>query len=212
MEFSPVDDSVLTAASQAVLDMNPGYRALLKSVDVQEAFVMAERSNYLPTIAAFGNYQYQYAKNTIDISLRDFIASSQVGLQFSMSIFQGFQTNAKVQQAQVDVRQTQERLTSTERMLKTGLTSVAGNLRAAKKRIEAQERTVEQAEKSHAIVTARFLSGAATQLDVNDAQLALTQARVNRVQAMYDYAVSSAEFDQLVGRLPSYLQATEQDR
>lgn len=211
MEFIPVEDSVALSTMTAVLERNPGYTALQKSVEVQEAFVMAERSNYLPTISAFGTYSYQYAKNTIDMSLRDLIASSQVGLQFSMSLFQGFQTNAKVQQAQVDVAQSQERLISTERALKTGLTSVLGTLRAARKRIEAQERTVEQATRSHSIVTTRFLSGAATQLDVNDAQLALTQAKVNRIQALYDYAIASAELDQLLGRLPSYARSTEQD-
>jgi outer membrane protein TolC len=205
MEFTPVDESLLSAASELVLQRNPAYAALQKQVEVNEAFVLAEKSNYLPTLAAFGNYQYQAAKNTIDISTADFIASSQVGLQLSMNLFQGLQTNARVEQAQVDVRKSQEQLISTERNLQTGITSVIGNLKAAQKRIEAQERTVDHAMRSYSIVTTRFLSGAATQLDVNDAQLALTQAKVNRIQALYDYLIASAEFDQFIGRLPAYV-------
>jgi len=42
---------------------------------------------------------------------------------------------------------------------------------------------------------------------VNDAQLALTQAKVNRIQAIYDYLVASADLDQLIGHVPEY--ATE---
>ncbi len=83
-----------------------------------------------------------------------------------------------------------------------------GNLNRARTRIEAQQRTVETAERGYKIVTARFLSNAATQLEVNDAQLALTQARVNRVQAVYDYLVASADLDQLTGRLPGYVPET----
>lgn len=211
MQFVPVDDSVMAAAAETVLKVNPSYAAVQKQVEVNEAFVMAERANYLPTISAFGNYQYQSAKNTFNISTNDFFASSQVGLQFSMSLFQGLQTNARVQQTQVDVRKSQEQLVNVERGLRIGLTSTIGSLRAARLRIEAQERTVEQAERGYKIVTARFLSGAATQLEVNDAELALTQAKVNRIQARYDYLVASAELDQFLGRLPANLPASDID-
>lgn len=211
MDYTPVDDSLVATAHDMVLERNPAYSALQKQVEVNEAFVLAEKSNYLPTLAAFGNYQYQTQKNTINMSTADFIASSQVGIQLSLNVFKGLQTNARVEQAQVDVRKSQEQLTSTERNLKTGVTSIIGNLRAAQKRIAAQERTVEQATRSHEIVTTRFLSGAATQLEVNDAQLALMQARMNRVQALYDFLVAQAQFDQLLGRLPAYAQNTETD-
>jgi outer membrane protein TolC len=53
-------------------------------------------------------------------------------------------------------------------------------------------------------VTTRFLANSATQLEVNDAQLALTQAKVNRIQAIYDYLVASADLDQLIGHVPDY--------
>jgi outer membrane protein len=211
MEVVPVDDSLLAAAPQRLLETNYTYAALQKQVEVNEAFVMAERSNYLPTISAFGNYQYQTAKNTFDISTNDFFSSSQIGLQFSLSLFQGLQTNARVQQTQVDVRKSQEQLTNIERNLRIGLTSTIGNLKAAKMRIGAQERTVEQAERGFKIVTARFLSGAATQLEVNDAELALTQAKVNRIQAQFDYLVASAELDQYLGRLPASVPPADLD-
>lgn len=211
MQIEMVDDSLLVNAPQQFLKTNHTYAALQKQVEVNEAFVMAERANYLPTISAFGNYQYQTAKNTFNISMNDFFASSQVGLQFSLSLFQGLQTNARVQQTQVDVRKSQEQLVSVERNLRIGLTSTIGNLKAARLRIDAQERTVEQAERGYKIVTARFLSGAATQLEVNDAELALTQAKVNRIQAQFDYLVASAELDQYLGRLPSSVASQDID-
>ena len=45
---------------------------------------------------------------------------------------------------------------------------------------------------------------------MNDAQLALTQAKVNRVQAIFDYLSASADLEQLIGRLPSYALESEQ--
>jgi len=209
MGFEAVDDSLLARASSLLIQNNPNYAALQGQISVNEAFVLAERSNYLPTLAAFGSYQYQAAKSSFTISTNDFLESSQIGLSLSWSLFQGFQTNARVQQAQVEVLKSEEQRTNAERNLRIGLTATVGSLQAARKRIEAQERTVEQAERGYKIVTARFLSNAATQLEVNDAQLALTQARVNRVQATYDYLIAAAELDQLVGRLPAYVEREE---
>ena len=91
-----------------------------------------------------------------------------------------------------------------------GVRSVIGNLRQARKRIDAQQRTVETAERGYSIVTARFLSNAATQLEVNDAQLALSQAKVNRMQSIYDYLLAATDLDAMLGRLPEYVQRSEE--
>lgn len=210
LTYSTVDSQVLASAMETVLENNASLMALRRQVDVNKALVDIERSNYLPTLAAFGNYQYQVAKNNLNISRRDFIGSSVVGLQLSVNIFQGLQTSARVDQAKVDVRKTEEQITNVENNLRTAVHSVLLQLGQSQKRVEAQTKTVEQAERGYKIATTRFLSGSGTQLEVNDAQLALTQARVNRMQAVYDYLVASADLDQLIGRLPPYAEVVEE--
>ena len=204
LAFEAVDDTLLVNAEGLVLDSNPNLSALGRQIELNGAVVNAERSNYLPTIAAFGTYSYQGIRDNFNFSTNDFYKSSQVGLSLSLNLFQGMQTYARVEQAQLEERKSEEQKVNLERNLKTGIHSVIGTLRQSKKRIEAQQRTVETAERGYKIVTTRFLANAATQLEVNDAQLALTQAKVNRIQAVYDYLVASADLDELIGRLPSY--------
>ena len=210
LSFQSMDEEILKRAESLVMELNPGLSAVKRQIELNGAVVNAERSNYLPTIAAFGQYQYQAAKNEFNFSTNDFYKGSIVGLSLSLSLFQGFQTYARVEQAQLEQRKSEEQQVSLERTLQTGLHSILGNLQQARKRVEAQGRTVEMAERGYKIVTTRFLSNAATQLEVNDAQLALTQAKVNRVQAVYDYLIASADLDQLIGRLPGYLLETEE--
>ncbi len=206
LEFVPYNEQILLSNPEEILlKANSNLHALRYQKEVNEAFVAAERSNYLPTIAAFGTYQYQSQKNKFLFSTNDLIASSQVGLQVSLNLFQGFQTYAKVQQAQIEVQKSEAQLVSVENSLRTALRAAIGTLQQAKKRIEAQTRTVETAERGYAIVSARFMSNASTQLEVNDAQLALTQAKVNRMQAIYDYLTAAADIDHLLGRLPEQL-------
>jgi outer membrane protein len=210
LSFLAVDDTLLARADELLPELNPSISAVRRQIDLNQAAVSAERSNYLPTIAAFGSYQYQASMNNFNFSTNDFYKSSLVGLSISLNVFQGLQTYARVQQAQVDKRKSEEQLNSLEKNLRTALHSIAGNLRQTLKRIEAQEKTVEMAEKGYKIVTTRFVNNAATQLEVNDAQLALTQSKVNRIQAIFDYLNASADLDQLLGRLPSSaLETTE---
>ncbi len=204
LAFEAVDDTLIQNAEGLVIDSNPNLTAIGRQIELNGAVVNAERSSYLPTVAAFGSYSYQGIKDNFNFSTNDFYKSTQVGLTLSLNLFQGMQTYARVEQAQLEKQKSEEQKVSLERMLKTGVHSVVGALKQTKKRIEAQQRTVETAERGYKIVTTRFLSSAATQLEVNDAQLALTQARVNRIQAIYDYLVASADLDQLIGRLPSY--------
>ncbi len=209
LTFQAVDDTVVANAEALMLDVNPNLQAVKRQMNLNDAAVFAERSSYLPIVSAFGQYQFQAANNEFNFSRRDFIRSSQVGISVSLNVFQGFQTYSRVEQAQLERRKSEEQHVSLERSLRMGLNSVKGNLGSARKRIDAQDKTVETAERGYQIVTTRFLASAATQLEVNDAQLALVQARVNRLQAIYDYLVAAADLDQFLGRVPAYVNGLE---
>ncbi len=204
LEFQPVDDELLEQASDLVMETNYNLRALRLQRDVNDELIAIERSDYLPTIAAFGNYQYQAAKNDLNLSSSDFVASSLVGVTLSMNLFKGLRTNARIEEAELELRKTNEVIAGTEKGLKTSAETIVMRIKEARVRIEAQQKTVEQAERGYRIATVRFKSGSGTQLEVNDAQLALTQAKVNRIQAMYDYLVAVAELDEITGRIPDF--------
>jgi outer membrane protein len=210
LTLQPVDEQLIAKADELVLETNPGMNATKRQIELNGAVVNAERSNYLPTIAAFGSYSYTAAKDQFNFSTNDFYKGSTVGLSLTLNLFQGMQTFARVEQAQLEQRKSEEQRVGLERALRTGIHSILGNLQQARKRIDAQGRTVEMAEQGYKIVTTRFLNNAATQLEVNDAQLALTQAKVNRVQAIYDYLSASADLEQMIGRLPNYALESEQ--
>ncbi len=205
MEFAPVDEGIVRQATNTVVENNPSLAALRYQQEVNDAITSVERSSYMPSLAAFGNLQYQTQKNDLRISTRDFVNSSLVGLSLSMNIFNGFRTNARVEQAELDTRKTAEQIANTEMQLKTAATSISLTLKRSREQIEAQEKTVEQAERGYKIAATRFSSGSGTQLEVNDAQVALTTAKTNRIHAIYDYLVASADLDQLLGRRPEHI-------
>ena len=66
--------------------------------------------------------------------------------------------------------------------------------------VQATLKTVDQARESLRLATARFNAGTATQLDVLSSQVALSQARLNELQANYNYNVALAGMRKAIGQ------------
>lgn len=196
LEYEPLDKAFVDAAEDNVLERNAQLKALGYQSQVNDELVSIYRSEMLPTLAAFGSYLWQAQRNSLDILKYPFVQTSQIGLNLSLSIFNGLQTSARVEQAKLDYLKSQEQLHSARDGMRTNVQSIRLRLEAARKRIEAQGKTVEQAEKGYRIATTRYSSGAGTQLEVNDADLALMRARVNAAQAMFDYATARVDLEE----------------
>ena len=69
------------------------------------------------------------------------------------------------------------------------------NMREAEKRIQTNQVSVEKAEEDFKIAQVRYSAGVGTNLDVIDAQVALTSARTNYIVSLYDYNTSKASLD-----------------
>ena len=73
------------------------------------------------------------------------------------------------------------------------------SMREAEKRIKTTEVAVEQAEEDYRIAQLRYQAGVGTNTDVLDASVALTTAKNNYIQALYDYNTSWALLEQSMG-------------
>ncbi|MBR9977943.1 MAG: TolC family protein, partial [Bacteroidetes bacterium] len=199
LAFEPVDDVLITEAERLAVEKNASLQALGEQTRVNEKITTIYRSESMPTLAAFGSYSWLAENDALGrISTSDFITTSFVGVTLSLNIFNGLQTTARVNQAEIDHRQSLEQLSAARDGLITNAKNIRYRLDESRRRIESQTRTVEQAEKGYRIAVTRYGSGSGTQLEVNDADLALLQARVNRVQAIYDYTQARADLEQLL--------------
>jgi outer membrane protein TolC len=73
------------------------------------------------------------------------------------------------------------------------------SIEEARQRIATAETAVTQAEESLRIARVRYEAGVSTSVELTDAETALTQARTNRVNATYDYALALARLDKARG-------------
>jgi outer membrane protein TolC len=123
-----------------------------------------------------------------------------VGLRLSVPIFSGLTNSNKVKELRNQVSQVElqkEYLRQAKRL--EAQTSV-NTLITARETMLANEKTVAQADKAYSISKTRFEAGAGTMLEVNQAELATTQAKLNHSQAIYDYLAAMADYDKVIGK------------
>jgi outer membrane protein len=70
---------------------------------------------------------------------------------------------------------------------------------------EASARVTEQATEAVRLATARYNAGTSTQLDVLAAQVDLTTARTNQIQAYYAYNVAVATLRKAMGQADEFV-------
>ena len=104
-----------------------------------------------------------------------------------MPIFDGWQTTSRVQQAEIDLKKSQENLVKTNRQLNNQLDDILLKIEEAKNRISAYAATIKQAKLGYDISIKRYNNGLGTQLENIDALVAYTQAKVNYLEAIYNY-------------------------
>jgi outer membrane protein TolC len=202
MEFDesyklPTEDEVIAE----LLQNNPQLAILEKQVQLNDRNVSLEQAAYFPSLAGFGNYQYQTQANDFKFSDYRWVKTFVLGVQLQIPVFNGFKTQSRVNQAEIGLNQAIEQKRNLTEAIKTQALSVLYRVQQAFIRVQSQSKTVNTAKEGYEIAKRRLENNVGTQLEVNDAELALRQAKLNRLQAIYDFKVAEADLETVLGRI-----------
>ena len=175
---------------------NFDLKALRLQQQFQQEAVAVYRAEYLPQLSGFVNFANFSQANNLNFTP---LNSSAAGLRLSLSLFNGFLTDSKVEQALIDVEKVKAQESETSDAYKAQAYSLVQRIETAKKRIRSLDRTVSQAQRGYDIASARYAEGIGAQIEVADADLALRQSRINRLQALLDLYTSEADLTAIVG-------------
>lgn len=193
-ENIPEYDNALNKAMESNFDL----RTLKLKKEVDEAFVDLDNSGYWPSLVAFANYSF--AGSADDFEFQNY-RSSMVGLSLNINLFNGFQTTNKVQQSKIDVMKTEEQIGQLQDYLNTQIRLKLLDIERIKSNIEAQERNINVAERAYELAKVRYKEGTGSQLEIQNSDIALRQARTNRLQSVYEFIVARSEIDKLTGNI-----------
>ena len=192
----------LPAALTNAIARRPELRQAEKLTAASAEEVKIAKAGYQPELSAFGGYRLY--DSTFSDNIDETVNGWLVGVRASWPLFDGMLTRGKVTQARAKQSQAGFDLADTRRSIELEVRQAYSDYLQALELLEAQKKTVEQAEESIRLAEARYRAGTGTQLDVLSAQTALTEARSNEVQALYDYNVALANLERSTGSTASY--------
>ena len=115
------------------------------------------------------------------------------------TLFDSGYTAGKVKQAVEGYKKAQEQLKQTVDSVQLDVRQTYLSLKAAEQSIATSSSAVGLAEEDYKIKVIRYQAGVGTNLDVLDAQVALTTAKNNFLKAMYEYNNFRAKLDKAMG-------------
>ena len=195
LQYQPIDfnqDDLITGA----LNNRPELKQIAYQEDISESIVKLTSSGDKPNIAITGYTEWQ---NT-EWESKNWYNSWTAVAVLSMPIFDGFSTFQKTKQAKTNLEQVKLSKEALIEGLKLEVRAAYLNYKQAKDSIEANKENVDAAKDNLATAQKRFQLGLMTDIEVRDAQLALTQAETNYIQALYDYNVAIASLEKAAGK------------
>ena len=187
----------LSAALRQGLDHRPELLQAERQIGVAKANVKVAFSGYKPNASVFGNYGWH--DSVFTNALDDTREGWTVGASVSWALFDGMLTRGKVTEARAQLEEANLDYADTRRQIELEVRQAYSDYLQTLELIEAQKKTVEEAEESLRLAEARFRAGTGTQLDVLSAQTALSDARSNEVLALHDYNVAIATLERVTG-------------
>lgn len=168
-------------------------------VQLQEANLTAQEREALPSLELTASLVRRASADDVFPGERDFVQSAAAGLSFSVPLFDGNARSGAIQQAEAELERERHRLTRLREDVRLEVQQAHQTLEAARERVDASESNVARAERALEIAQTRFRNGLSTQLELDDAELAVTEARTNYARALHAYAVARARLAAAAG-------------
>ena len=207
LEFTPATLSIDEGIREA-RDRHPELKAAIKQREAAAAEVRAAYGNYFPQVSVGYMYDWAWMKNNTWVSQADGLRSSgnnsegySVGVVVTLPIFDGFARENALNTAKAKLDKAVQSEGLVNQQIAKEVNQAALMLAAAEKSVEASRKGVEQSDEEFRIIKERFGAGRGIQLEILDAQVALTRARFNAVAALADYNSALAMWLKATGRV-----------
>jgi outer membrane protein len=201
LDFEPTQMDLVRA-----LEIANTYRPELQQLDfivqAREEGIIIQRSGRLPEVDLVGSYQFNKASTSNSFS--NALDGWTIGIQSSWAIFDGKSTDGKIIQAQSLLEQARLDLGQTTLEVEVEVRRALHDIHEAAELAEASAKVIDQAEESLRLANEIYSAGGGTQLDVLQSQVALTESRLNQLEAYHSYKIAEAALSKALGNSIPY--------
>ena len=193
-------DAEFEAAVKEALTARPELQMLRLQEQFHDTLVDVAAAEAKPSVDFTGSYGFA-VRRPDNFFQQEYVRWS-ASVHIAVPLFDGLRTGGRVAQARAQRNTTTQQIAALENQVRLDVQSAFDALTLANRTIKAAELNVTQARRAAEMTEANYRLGAATQLDVIDAQQALRQAENIRNQSLYTHANARASLRYVMGRDP----------
>jgi|YelNatPaOPRAMG01_1025707.scaffolds.fasta_scaffold01966_16 outer membrane protein len=183
-------------AMEMAVKSRPSLLASEAIVKASKSLLTSAWTSNLPTISLAGGYKWT------GFSLSGPLYNSwNVGLSFSIPLFAGWSIQAGIDQAKANLKSAEASNELAMQQLYLDVQQQEFALEEAKQAIDASEKLVQNAEIALKLAVGRYNSGVGSAIEVTDAELTVSNARIAYIQSLYNYRVAYARLRHAMGTI-----------
>ena len=190
--------------AKTISELDLSNNTTLKQLNIQEgmlesALKISKMAN-VPTLSINAAYLYTALGNDGKFfQAKAWNPYSYAGVQLNIPIFAGGQRRAAIKQANLNLSNLKLQRENIERQLQVAIVQSLNNMQTNVKKFSSAAATVGQAQRGYEIAVKRYEVGRGTLVDVDNSQLALTQAELGRNSAIYNFLMAKISLDKILG-------------
>jgi outer membrane protein len=150
----------------------------------------------LPTLNIIASYGF---KNGYEPNLDVLRGNWAAGINASIPIFNGNLRDAKVEEAEANLKSSSAKILELERQIRSQVELAAADLNASKSKIQTSELQLKQARDAVSRAEVRYRDGVITNLDLIDAETSLSEAELLRLRVTYENVLNTYSLMEAVG-------------
>jgi outer membrane protein len=177
-----------------------GVQAQEEALHAREHAVGVAKSDVWPDLSLFANYSRQAFPTDAFPKSGEWKKDINAGARVTWNLFDGFRTKGAIQQTKAQASVARQSLNQTRELVREATIQSRLELERSASDLHARARTVQVARRAYELARLRYDEGASSNMEVNDARIALQIAQVFEAEARHDYFVTLARLERYSGR------------
>ncbi len=195
-------------SAKADVTQRPDYQLLQAQQKLYDVDVKRLKWGYLPTLAAYGSYQFNKQRNEFDLlsggngdPTNKWFKIALVGVTLNLTIFDGLQRHYKIQQAKITSAKNLNTIRNVQLAAELEANSASVAYNNGYLSVQVQKKNMELAQHVYDVAQKKYTGGVGSNIEVVTAETTLKEAQTNYLNAVYDMVVAKIDYQKAIGTL-----------
>lgn len=177
----------------------PEIQLIDELLNLQNLNKKAQKTAYLPSLSAFGGYQYQYQGDKLKNGF--WAPTAYLGLQLNVPIYDGGYKRARIDRVQIAIDRVAIQRNTLHRAINLQIITAQDIYTNTRDRLGERDKTLALAQRIYDTTQIKYREGVGSSIELNQAEQAIYTAQTNRLQALYELLTAKIALQEALGSI-----------